>query len=281
MENQYKQSSKESGRFNLSVNSIFKEAWQNVYGIKGPIFMAEIYLIFIAFLFFFLASLIGLFLISVLPDLKPILHLITAFVSGGLLICGIAYLNRLSIKKISGFAIELTFRSFFRSYAYLSEAVGLYFLNVICLIILLGLFFLSLLFAGILLDGTAAIASNFSAGSWVMLDTHHVVVRNFVLVLLALELFVAFCIYSFFSTVFQMAIPVAMNQKIRVFLALKLIFISFSRVFFQIIVINILAFVLIFISAIPLGIGLIWTLPLAYNLNASIYKQVLGLATQK
>jgi len=265
----------------LSTGAVFKEAWQHVKGIKGSVFMAEVYVFFIAALFLFVFSLIGLLITSVLPGAVWFLHLISAFVSGSLLICGMAYINRFCIKKINGCNPVLTFKSFFRPYAYLSQAVGLYILNMFCLLIFVAIIFLSLVLMGLIFEGTAAIATGFSAGSPGLLDMHHGLGKALILGTVGIEIVVAFFAYSFFQTIFQLAIPVAMNQRIRVSLALKLLFISFGSKFFKIIWINILCFLIILISIIPLGIGLIWSLPLAYNLNASIYKRTLGLIVQK
>ncbi len=269
---------KDSG---LSIGAVFKEAWHQVKGMKGPVFMAEIYVFFITTLFLFVFSLVGLLITSVIPVAVWFLHCISALITGGLLICGMAYINRFCIKKLSGCNPDLTLKSFFRPYGYLSQAVVLYVLNIFCLFIFVGIIFLSLVLMGFVFEGTAAIAMGFSPGSPSVLDMHHGFGREFILIILSIEIIVAFCFYSFFMTVFQLTIPVAMNQKIRVFLALKLLFISFGHQFFKIIWINFLSFLIILVSILPLGVGLIWSLPLAYNLNASIYKRTLGLSIQK
>lgn len=59
--------------------------------------------------------------------------------------------------------------------------------------------------------------------------------------------------------------------------ALKLSFHSTRDNFWRIVGIGLLTIFIILISIIPLGIGLIWSLPFAYCLNSTVYKKLVGI----
>ncbi len=257
------------GDFDLPVRAVFSEAWKNVKGIKSIIFTSEIYTCLIVFLVMLVALLLAIFMGSLLGPLKDLFNFVGGLVSGAVMICAVAFLNRTAIRKLVG--KEITARHFFKPYVYFWEALVLYVFNILVLVPIVLLFFVFALLAVVLTGGGISIATSFSWGH------AHSNLGLWMHLVIGLDLVICYLIYSFFTTLFQLVIPVAMDKKIKVRLALRFLFKAFSKKFFSIILINFLSLLIILISVIPIGLGLIWSLPLAFSLNAVIYKRALGI----
>lgn len=75
---------------------------------------------------------------------------------------------------------------------------------------------------------------------------------------------------------FALALPLVAEYRLTATRALQTSFIAVSKDFFSFLALYALLLLLVLISIIPFGLGLIWTLPLTFNAVGVLYRQVFG-----
>jgi len=75
----------------------------------------------------------------------------------------------------------------------------------------------------------------------------------------------------YLSVAYMMAIPVLIEKKVSPWQALELSRKTVTPQWFSVFLIMLIMGIIVAISAIPLGLGLIWTLPMAYVALGVIY----------
>lgn len=265
------------GEFDLPLRAVFREAWHNVKGLKGAVFAGELYSIIlvlvIAIVGFLLAAIVG-FLFGEL--VRRLMMDLSAIISGAAMICAVAFLNRLAMRKLAG--REITQKQFFKPYRYFYQAVGIYILNMLCMVPMMALFFI-LIFLAIAITGHGhSLLSDLSSAQ----ATH----QGFEGLghgfngVVTLAFLICYVIYSFFSLCLGLVIPMVMERKLKTWICLRFIFRAFSKKFWSILLINFVAALIVLISIIPAGLGLIWTMPWLFSLNAVMYKRAFGLKSE-
>lgn len=91
---------------------------------------------------------------------------------------------------------------------------------------------------------------------------------------LAIVLMVLFAIYVQLS--FMLAVPLIIDRGLTTSKAIFASVIIINKAMFPILMLMILMFIILMISAIPLGLGLIFTVPMLANLVATIYHSLVG-----
>lgn len=93
----------------------------------------------------------------------------------------------------------------------------------------------------------------------------------------------ALCIIATIAAIFLLlpipifALPLLITTRCGIFSAIKQSYRMFNRCWIRLIISLILMLIILAISAIPLGIGLIWTIPMTYALNGIWFKEMSSL----
>jgi len=252
----------------LSLGCILKQAWKNTRGMKGVVFAGQLYLLMLLAVVMIVFILLAEFLGSLSPIFKNIIYIIAALCAGGILTSGVAFLNRTALKHFQNKPIGV--RCFFRPFAYFSEAVLIYIFNLLALFLTFILFCLIAFIFVFLTNGMIVLATSVNFAEF---HTSIGAASGFWLhFFIGLDLVICYLFYSFFTTLLFMLIPIAMDKKISVKSVVGLWLRFCFKNFFKIIWINLISSLILIISLIPVGLGLIWTLPWVYSQNMLIYK---------
>lgn len=254
------------GHFTLPLRSVLNQAWSNVDGTKGVFVTAQLITLCFTMLVLLIAILGMISLGAVIPGVDRLAQMIASFIGGAWSICSFAYLIRISLKKLGGHTVSA--KGYFKHFHYYAQALALYLLQFIVIMVLAGIAFILLMVVMYLSAGT--VDHHLSAMSLEQ--------KSMLLICALFIVAIAFFIYSFFATVFMLAIPVAMDRRIKVWLALRLVFTSLRKKWLSVIKINFALTLILILSMIPFGIALIWTMPLYFNTLAVIYDRALGLS---
>jgi hypothetical protein len=95
-----------------------------------------------------------------------------------------------------------------------------------------------------------------------------------VLTYLGLLLFILPGIYLGIAYIF--ALPLLVDKKMGIWEAMELSRKAVGKHWFKVFWVNIVIFFIVLISAIPFGIGLIWTIPLAFIVQGTMYRKIFG-----
>jgi hypothetical protein len=215
-----------------------KLAWSKVYGAKGSIW-AGFGILFV--IMFCLGIIDGIFQYA-MPNIEPGIAFIVQVI-GFLLQMGMVYLG---IRRAQD--LPINYRMMFRTFesSITIRIIGLYLLQVIILIIPMVL-----IFAGIFIN-----AADTSTG------TLAISILLFIIGILAVIILGVRMMLSMGYVLDKGAGPIE---------ALKLSFAASKANFWRIVGITLLETLIIIISAIPLGIGLIWTLPFGLLVYGVMY----------
>lgn len=223
----------------LPIGETISLAWSKVKGSKGSIWAA----LLVSFLIMFALGFFDGVIKATAPSIEFVVKIIIQVV-GFLLQIGLLYIG---IKRAQDEPItyHLLFRGFESNIAL--RAIGLYILQVLILIIPLAL----MLFAAILygMESTSG--------------------RLIISLLLGVVGFLAI-IYLGIRMMLSMAF--VLDKGMNPWPAITQSFAATNQNFWRLIAVIILQLLIIAVSAIPLGIGLIWTLPFAYILYGCLYK---------
>lgn len=230
----------------IPVGETIGIAWDKVSGSKGSFWGAMLVMFLIMFALGFADGIVKL----IAPPIEPVLNVILQVVSGILQI-GIAYIG---IKRAQDAPIN--YRLMFRSCdgRILALIVGFYILQV--LIILVPS--LIIVFSTI---GAAITENNALRALFILID---------VLVSMAI---------IFYIIRISLSLAYILDQEMNPWAAIKQSYADTRGNFWRITAIICIQMLIIIVSIIPLGIGLIWSIPFGYILYGMIYKQ-LGNQTQ-
>lgn len=220
-------------------------AWRKVSGTKGSIWAALIVLVLISVVLFALQALIS----HIVPALDPVTGIIIQAINF-LLQMGILYIG---IQR--AFDLPITYRLMFRNFQHplWLKVIGLYILQILIFLIPVLIFFIPLIFK--------AVAGNEPS------------MLPFPVSLLLYLIGIIAIIYLAVRLSLSMAFVV--DKQYGPVQAVKASFQATRSNFWRLVAIMIIQIFIILISAIPLGIGLIWTIPFAYIIYGIVYKNLL------
>lgn len=101
------------------------------------------------------------------------------------------------------------------------------------------------------------------------------------LVIGAVSMLAAVIVNIAINLLFILALPLVAEYRLSATKALQTSFITVSKDFFNILTLYVVLFVLVVVSAIPLGLGLIWTLPLSFNAIGILYREIFGVEVDR
>lgn len=90
---------------------------------------------------------------------------------------------------------------------------------------------------------------------------------------------VGFALWLFFAVVTNLAIPLVIKDQLSPMKAVKVSIQVSARKFFSFFILYFVMVVLFVLAAIPFGLGLIWIVPMYYNLIGILYREVFGIET--
>lgn len=257
------------GQYELPVKSVLSQAWGNVHGTKASFVSGQLITVFFTMLVLLAITLICLALERVIPGFDGVTQLITSLVAGGWSVCSFAYLMRIAFNRLIGKPVNA--KGYFKHFNYYGQGVALYLLQFVAIFVL-----------GVIFIGLMLLVSYFVLGKDVGYDVKHLSGGSDAALLIPgiILLICAFFLYTFFASLLMLVIPVAIDRNIRVMLALRIVFTTLMKKWCSIIKINVVLTLILIASAIPLGLGLIWTMPLYFNSLAVIYERALGIKTR-
>lgn len=241
----------------LSINEVFREAWQAVHGFKGTFWLAILIFAIITIIFGVIETLfsqdntittntlhttpVNLLIVSVLISIAS--NIINYLLSNGLFYIS---LRRTANLPIMARMIFITFQS-------------PYILKILAVMLIKYLIVFA--YTIILILCTTMIPDT---GHW------HIALISCYIV------FSALLFYIFVRLILTELI--ILDRKQSALSAISLSFRSTRGFFWSIFFIVILQILVLIISIIPLGIGLIWSLPLIYLIFPVIYKRLIGIS---
>lgn len=233
----------------IKVSGVIKEAWQLVYGLKWKVFWVLCLVQLIMMVFMLLASLlfaiVGGFFLLIFPAAvsKIVLPLIFGVVMFTPMI-------------LSYYAITVVIMLSIRKANHMPATVGLAFGDckrvtgkLLVLIMLTYIVFLLFTLLMALLFGTN-------------------------MVNIVLSVIIMLFIYYFFWAVMQISIPLVVTKKYDAVPAIKVGLAILGKHFIKIFICYILMAIIFIISAIPFGIGLLWTMPMVFNMHAILFRDI-------
>lgn len=231
----------EQSTYLIPIWDTITTAWDKMYGSKGSIWAAGI----IALLIAILCEIIYLSIHFILPVLSPIIYLITYFITI-LLFDGIFYIALCHVLSLP-ISYGMMFTVFNSPLIY--RLIWLYILTVLILMIP----------AFIMIIGQVG----FFAWS-----------APLTALICSLIFLVGLISFFFFYYRISLALPIVLDKQQTAGHAIKLSWQATRSNVLRLLAICIISSLILFVSMIPFGIGLIWTIPFMYNLYAVIYKRL-------
>lgn len=239
--------------YNFSISGLISESWQRVSGMKAPVWCALFFYILITISIFIAISAVNHYLlmfhghkINIIMDyiVRKFILIFTVFPMS----IGFSYLGmRRSVD------LPLRAKQIFHMYRFYWRIIGLIFLQTL---IVFG--------SGVILGLSCVLTHN-----------HAIFPRALVIIMNVMQLlFPIFVLYVIFS--FFFAYLLIVDKNLGVFKAFKASFLAFKQHGFKIIFAYIAMFFILLLSAIPLGIGLIWTYPMLLNFKGILYRTAFG-----
>lgn len=102
---------------------------------------------------------------------------------------------------------------------------------------------------------------------------------NLAQLLASLLFFVAIIFGLYYSVRLSMAIGVVMNEGFNAWQAIKISYKATQGNFWRLVGLQVTVLLIVLLSIIPLGIGLIWIIPFAFLCYGVVYKKLVGYAT--
>lgn len=224
----------------INILNVMKEAWTLVRGLKWPVFL----LIFIFPVAYHVLSIALLFLLIPHNLLLSLPFLLIICCLNFLLLWGcLSLLSILSVRHSIG--LPTTLNLIAKQCLKAKDKLFYLFLIWACIMCTLTFIYLFLLPGGTI--GTVI----------------HI-------------LFYACLIYVSCPLLF-FAIPLAITKQTELSTILEESYLAMNRNWIQILVCSVLMNIIIMISAIPFGIGLIWTMPMYYAMTGIIFRDIYGL----
>ena len=255
------------GQYDVDLKSILSLAWENVSGSKAAFVSGQLMALCAILFSALLTMIVVIALAFVFPPAFHLVNVLPSCVGGAIGICSMAFLNRIAFKKFTGRSVNA--KGYFKVLKRFWPGLAVYIFQFVVLLIIGGI--MTIIFFGYVLLVLGQIPN----------EAAHQAVHGTEALILGLGMVVcvaiAIILNSFFVTLANLTIPVAMDRHIGFFFAFKLLFAAMRRRYFSIIWLNTVIMAICLVSMIPFGLGLIWTMPLAFNANAILYDRMFGI----
>ncbi|MBX3709614.1 MAG: hypothetical protein KIT56_06110 [Gammaproteobacteria bacterium] len=227
-----------NNRYLLPISETIRIAWHKTYGAKASIWAALGIMLAIMLCLTFLDSLLMLYL----PTIEPAFDVVTQFI-GYFLQMGVVYIG---IKHAQD--LPISYRMIRHSF------------NSKIAIRIFGLLILHLLILGILISG--------------ILITNSSVATPTSLTLSVLLYVVSIILIVYITVRISLSAAFVLDQASGPWEAIKLSFTATRSNFWRLCALYALQCIIVMVSIIPFGIGLIWALSFAYILYGTVYKSL-------
>lgn len=255
------------GDYNVNMKSIIALAWQNVSGTKAAFVSGQL-IALCAILFAALVTMVAVIAIAMIfPPAFHLVNILPSCVGGAIGICSMAFLNCIAFKKFTGRTVNA--KGYFKILRYFWAGFGIYIVQFIILMVIGGI--IGIIFFGYVLMVHGQMPED------AIHQSVHGAEALYIGVGLVVCVAITIILNSFFVTLANLIIAVALDRHIGFFLAFKLLFAAMRRRYFPIIWLNTVIMAICLVSMIPFGLGLIWTMPLAFNANAILYDRMFGI----
>lgn len=230
--------------YDFSISEVFKEAWQRVSGSKKTFWGAVGYIVILNG---FLAFIIWLLQTTLYFDKNSLpIQLISDI---GIAIIDVPMVGAWLLGVRRAVNLPIKANSIFQAFHYFWRIIGM--------IVLLNLAFMLIFTIGIFLD----------------VFLLHFMRDPFDLIIIGI---LGSIVVLFFSSAFMFAPVLIMEKNLGIFAALKASLYAFNQHWLKIIVMNMLMFIVFSISALPLFIGIIWSVPWSFILYGVLYRTIFG-----
>lgn len=226
----------------LPIWETISTAWEKVHGTKGSAWGAMLVIIAITLAISTVSVLMQPFLPDLAISIGILIPVAVFFLQMGLLYIGIQ--RALDYP----FSFRLVFYAYHFSIAI--RLIGVYLLEILLFLP----FFILLQIAALLYTPAASLL---------------------IMLCAALLYFIATVGTVYLSFRFLLAIAFVLDKKLNSWQAIKSSFIATRANFWRLVAVSLIESLILIVSAIPLGIGLIWTLPLVLIVYGLIYKNLL------
>lgn len=238
--------------FIASIGIILKESWQLVYGMKGLIFILGIILplIYVTFLYFITILIISFLIISVnIMTLSKLLLIVALSLFFLILLyyglfCLLTILIMLGIRRAIGLPLHVKTICI----QYIRELGDTFIIFLLWLVTVSGMIYLKFLF-----------------------PNHQVIffiIENIIVN------------YGIIFPLVYFALPLVITKRCGVLEAITRAYHILRKNGLSIIICSIIMGLIIAISAIPVGIGLIWTVPMAVAMMGVLFRNATGLSAK-
>lgn len=223
----------------LNISDTISTSWQKVHGTKGSVWAA----LGILFVTMFIIGFIGDLITQALPSIEFGINLVTQAI-GFLFQVGILYIGIRRAQDLS-----FSYRDMFRSFQ----------ADIIPKLIAVYLFEIVIFIPPMILAFVGGYLYGYEDTTWALI----------VSVILCC---IAIAIILFLSVRLSLAMAFVLDRKAGPWNALKSSFRATRSNFWRLLGLSIAQFLILFVSALPLGIGLIWGLPLVFVIYGTMYK---------
>jgi uncharacterized membrane protein len=244
-----------AGRYDFKIMDIIREAWQKVKGVKASYWGAFLLLMIFSFAAFFLLFMVGDLIFN--PQKKELLTEIASRITYAAIFPMITGIIMIGVNRAANLPFKATF--VFKYYEFFLK-------------LLLGLIIISLIFAALTTLLTFLIIFIIflhKSGPLTFFTLTIEILLGLLAVLLAASLFYLYVGYTLFS-------PLIVEKKLTAWRALEASRKSVSHHFFKILGLYFLLTLILLVSIIPAGIGLIWSAPLINNSFGVLYRRMFG-----
>jgi hypothetical protein len=251
-----------AARYQLPIKECIQTAWVKVHGAKTTIWIAMIILAITIFIVGLIDHLLG----RVAPRIELIFYFIGQIIIF-LLQLGLIYLG---IRRAQDLPIQ--YQQILRGYEKLIvfKGIGVYILQGLILVLPLLVVFFSILMLLPIHPAAHAVSAPAVATATTAHSNTGIAVTIFYFILLAAGTIAII----FLSIRTSLSIAFVVDQAAGPIQAILSSFKSTRHNVWRLIGIYLLQFVIILVSIIPLGIGLIWSLPFALVLYGTVYKHL-------
>lgn len=244
-----------AGRYDFKIMDIIREAWQKVKGVKASYWGASLLLIFFSIALFFLFFMVGDIIFN--PQKKDLLTEIASRITYALLFPMIVGLIMIGVNRAANLPFKATF--VFHYYRFFLKLFAGLLITVLIFAALTTLLTFAIIF--IIFLHKSGPLTFFTLTAEILLGA--------IAALLTASLFYLYLGYSLFS-------PLVVEKKLTAWRALETSRKSISHHFFKVLGLYCVLLLILLISVIPFGIGLIWSAPFTNNSIGVLYRRMFG-----
>lgn len=247
--------------YNFNISSVLEETWDRVHGAKATYWCA-IFVFLLAYLL--LSCLFGgiaglaIYIQQGFVDIQGQLfkNCISIASNAASFILSPLYAGIFFISALRASDQPIQYERMFAPFKKTLKIWGTLILTalIIFFAIIIFTFLLTLLFSAAKVMGLVWLMRPFEIGSMIIL----------------------FLIVWYLCFAFMFAPLLVFEKNIGIYAAMKASIMGFSQHWFKILILQIALAVIVMISAIPLFIGMIWTLPMSLNLSGILYRIIFG-----